>query len=608
MQTHQDARTSPLGKPRVRLALLICVVLAGHGLSVTGGMWLDDHLHWQRLQQAGWNHRDLVDASTLDAATVRVKFWGFREQVLRFYRPIAFALMKVQYSLVRWNPALMHGFNLLWHLAVAYLVGSLAAILLGDAVAGTVASLAFASFAGHVVTTYWIACQTELMVTFFGIGAVLSYARWSGWTAEARSAPGSRGRVIWLVLAGICCAAAMGCRENGIVLPAVLIAGDLLIGRAGRLKRNLPVWLGLAAMVGGYLLLRSAALGGMAWPGRPYLVHPSEPGFVQFAARKLLYYLAGLFMALPVLPGAAMEYFAERTWLLQAGAALSLSAVALAVAIWRRRGLLLGAVWMVLAFLPLLPVAPAAHHLYLPGVGAAVIYAAVLVGLWRIIKRRWRALDRAEPHLGRIAVGTWLTLATAGCVLFGWCYLAAAGAEDQVVEDVLELAEPPRSGDEVFFINLPIMSSWVTPAIETTYVRGRGQRDTGTYRLQGYVLTPSDEALMMVRPTRVTPLDRYTLRLQTDPPGWLAGASGRAFAELCGLDWPLRAGQRIPGPAYDVVVEQTDPANNSVTSLRFEFREPIDKPGRHFYLGSFYRMAYPLHFRWSEPPTVTGPP
>src|SRR5512133_2799602 len=54
-------------RPLVRLGLLIVVVAAAHGFSVTSGLWLDDHLHFQQLQKAGWNFRDLVDASTLDA-------------------------------------------------------------------------------------------------------------------------------------------------------------------------------------------------------------------------------------------------------------------------------------------------------------------------------------------------------------------------------------------------------------------------------------------------------------------------------------------------------------------------------------------------------------
>ena len=43
----------------------------------------------------------------------------------------------------------------------------------------------------------------------------------------------------------------------------------------------------------------------MAWPHRPYVVYPTDPDFVEFASRKVLYYLGGLFMYLPILPGAA---------------------------------------------------------------------------------------------------------------------------------------------------------------------------------------------------------------------------------------------------------------------------------------------------------------
>ena len=170
----------------MRLGLLLAVVAAAHGFSLTSGLWLDDHLHLQQLQKAGWNLRDLVDASTLDAGVKRVRFWGSVEHELRFFRPVAFGLMKAEYTLVGWRPGPMHLFNLLWHVAVASMVGSLVAGLLRDRSAGTVACLLFAAFPDHVITVYWIACQTELMVTFFVLAATLSYARWAGWFDATR--------------------------------------------------------------------------------------------------------------------------------------------------------------------------------------------------------------------------------------------------------------------------------------------------------------------------------------------------------------------------------------------------------------------------------------
>lgn len=57
---------------------------------------------------------------------------------------------------------------------------------------------------------------------------------------------------------------------------------------------------------------------------------------------------------------------------------------------------------------------------------------------------------------------------------------------------------------------------------------------------------------------------------------------------------------------FDVTIETVDGRTGGITSLKFTFHEPIDKPGRHFYFGSAYQVAYPLRFRWTPVPAVTG--
>jgi len=590
-------RSSLLASPVVRLVLVVAAAVSAGALSTRGGMWLDDHIHWQRLKAASWSYREIVDASTLDAATVRVKFWGTKRQVLRFYRPVSFAVMKAEWTLAGWRPFGMHCFSLLWHILVAYLVGMLAARITGDGVIGTVSSIFFAAFPGHMLTVYWIACQTEMMVAALCTASLLSYGRWAGWwDGSTGDAGGNCRRWSWLAVSVLLYMLALGCRENAIVLPAVIFLGDLFCRTVRR--SSLLAWLCFGCAAAVYLLLRFAALGGMPCPGRPYLVRPDDPEFARFAIYKMLYYLSGLFLAIPVLPGTAMRYFAERVPLIYPGALMAVLVMGFAVSFIRRRAALVLPGWMFLAMLPVLPLAPASHHLYMLGIPAAVMQGAFLVGLGRLIRKRFALLGRAEPHLTRAAVAVLFTVMVAGSILYGWCFLAGTAPEHQVVADVLTLAEPPASGDEIFFINLPLTAFWVSPAIETV---------SGLQRLQAYVLTPADRPFIQTARTEITLIDRRTLRLRTEPPGWLVGRAGRDFADLCGLAWPLKPQQRIPGPAYDVVIERLSEAGG-VVSLRFEFHEPIDKPGRHFYLGSFYYMAYPIRFVWEPRPVVVGPP
>lgn len=608
-----------LAQPIVRLLLVVATVAVAHGYSVTSGLWLDDHLHFQQLRQARWNYQDLVDASRLDPpATDRVRFWGTAGQSLRFYRPVAFAVMKAEYTLVGWRPGPMHVLNLAWNVAVAMLVGALATRLLGSALAGTTAAVLFGIFPNNVATVSWIACQTELLVAFFGLLAVLSYGRWSGWfgngkrlEAEAgaegaagvdRPMPGCGGRgaiaaqgpMVLLVFAMLAYAAAMGCRENGLTLAGVMVAGDVLSGR--RWRERIWAWAALAVLAGVYLVLRTSAMEGMALPRPPYVMPLSDPGFASFVIHKFLYYLAGLFISLPVVPSGTAHVVGSTV--LAIGAATTVAVTATAVRT-SRRIVLLGLVWPLLVLLPLLPVFPSPHHLYLPAVGSTILWTAALAGAWRWMARRWPGLQSMPAVPAALTAALLVPVAV---VSFGsaWVFVFSTAAEDEIVAEVLAHDESLRSGDELFFINLPISALWVTPAIEN----GSGGR---LHDLKGAVLTVADEPQIMTRPSRVTAVDRHTLRLEMDPPGWLDGQLGQVWVQVCEVPWPPTPGQRIPGPVFDIVLERIDPGTQSVTSLRIEFKEPIDKPGRHFYFGSPYQMAYPLRFDWSVPGAVVGP-
>ncbi len=584
-----------LARPLVRLGMIALLVAICHGASLTTDLWLDDYLHYQQLQAADWTFSDLVDAATLDAGVDRVRFWGTVENELHFFRPAAFGLMKAEYALVGWRPAGMHVFNLLWHVAVAYLVGSLVASLLREPRAAPIASILFAAMPNHVATVYWIACQTELMVTLFIVLTVLAYGRWAGWFGSIGS-----GRSRHLVLAIAAMAAAFGCRENAIILPGIIVVGDLLTAGRRAPRRCLWAWLLLAGVAGCYLLIRQLALADAALPHRPYLLYPWDPGFAAFAGRKVLYYLAGLFLYVPIVPGSAATYFATQTNLLWIGTGWSVIVLVAALLLWRVRLVLLAPAWILLAFLPILPVTPSPHHLYLPGVGAALLLTALLLGLWRAAHRALPVLDRAEPHLWRVAAGIGTTASVCACLIWGWIFILGISSEKQLVHDVLSQAHSVQPGDELFFINQPLIAGWPAPAIEV----GSGGRLHG---LKSYTLTLADTPLIMSHPSQVVPLDRYQLRLASDPPGWFSGTAGQVFADLSGTTWPFQPGQIIPGPVFDVTIEQTDPDSDGVTSLRLTFHEPIDKPKRHFYFGSPHRIAYPLGFTWQPAPAVTGP-
>lgn len=612
-QPVEAAARSLLTRPLVRLLLVVGMVAAIHGYSVTTGLWLDDHLHIQQLRQAPWSYRGVLEASRLDLlGPDRVLFWGGQTWSLRFYRPLAFAVMKAEYTLIGWRPAWMHVFSLLWNVGVAMLVGSLAARLLASGAAGTIASLLFAIFPNNAATVYWIACQTELMVAFFCLVSVLSYGQWSGWFdrqarrhdgGEERGARGEErqqadhGAIRWLAVALVAYLAAMFCRENAVALPGVLLLGDLLSRRPWR--RRIVSWVILAGLAAIYMVLRQKALGGMSWPQRPYVMYPGDPGFGQFVWRKLLYYLSGLFICLPVVPGGTSEY-AQRTFAFEIGAAVTVAVTFLSVWLTRRRLILLGLAWPAIMLLPLLPLFPSPHHLYLSGVGSIILWTAVLVGGWKWAAGRWQWLQSRGTYLAPLAMVILLVPVAGLSFISGWVYANSTAAEDEVVEEVLK--DPTvHSGDQLLFINLPLAAPWITWAIENGS-HGR------LHDLTAAILTVADKPAIMTQSSTVTPIDRHTLLLRMDSPGWLYGGVGELFTRTSGVDWPVHQGQQVPGPIFDVTIEKVHPQTGGATELRFDFHEPLDKPGRHFYFGSPCQMAYPLHFRWTDPPVVIGPP
>src|SRR3972149_3325087 len=160
---------------------VLVFVVIGHIWSIDSGLYLDDHAHFQSLQRGDWSLKTAVESSWLGIVGEGFDLWGRQEDGLRFFRPIAFWIMKAEYTVARWEPMGMHGFVLGWHLACSLLVGALAMRCFGRREWATVAACLHAIHPGHTTTVYWVACQTELITTCLLLIGVLAYARHAGW-------------------------------------------------------------------------------------------------------------------------------------------------------------------------------------------------------------------------------------------------------------------------------------------------------------------------------------------------------------------------------------------------------------------------------------------
>ncbi len=192
-----ERRLDGFSLPLAGLILAMFVGL-GHGLSVRTGLYLDDYAHYEHLQDGDWSYRSAVDAARLGIVGEVLDLWGRQEAGLRFYRPVAFWIMRAEYTLVHWRPFAMHLFSLAWHFGCCALIGVIVAKFLGRRFWGLVAACLMAIHPGQASTVQWIACQTELMTTFFLLTGVLAYAKhacwpvpWCGINRQVRS----RGRI-----------------------------------------------------------------------------------------------------------------------------------------------------------------------------------------------------------------------------------------------------------------------------------------------------------------------------------------------------------------------------------------------------------------------------
>lgn len=592
-------------------ACLAALIAALHGRSVSYGLFMDDYAHYRQLRAADWSLRGLTDACRLELVGGVLESWFLPECTLRFFRPVAFGLMKLAYAVCGWRAGGMHVASLLWHLTAATLLYALLRRLGVGAPPAWAAAALFAIHPGHVATVQWIAAQSELMVTTFALAAALAFEDIAGGAdapvrpervgppaanlGATRSVPtsGDRtsspppasfrrrpGRRAWIgaAVVGACFALALGCRENAIVLPAVLAA---VVGvRAGAWRRSAPVLGLMLLLAGGYAALRHAWLGGTALPPRPYVVPPTDADFLPYVAGKLCYYLLAEFALIPCVPIGGLHYLRAHPWLFYGSAAAVAGALLWSARLPRNTAGRWGAAWLILCLGPVLPAFESPHHLYLPGVGWALI-AGGLLDAWL---RGGRNAGGAR-RLRAAAAACTLTIAAVAFATLTWFYgLAfdtARRVEQRVVDEVLSAPVPVRDGDTLYFANLPLIAHYVGPAVE---------HHGGRSRLRAVVLTWAPRVLGMATPAELTRQDDSTYELRIEGDRYFAGPIGRLVAEAAGGARPFD-----PGPVSyknGLQVKRMEGDDDGIRALRFRFDPPPGSPGVHLFFGSRVRWAY----------------
>ena len=228
-------------------------------------------------------------------------------------------------------------------------------------------------------------------------------------------------------------------------------------------------------------------------------------------------------------------------------------------------------IWVVVAFLPVVPVFILPHFAYLSVVAYAVMLAVLLSRL-----RGWT----------QVVVGALVfTFAIAPLCAYRLAWRGIVRCEQMVYQDMVDSERPARPGSTVFLINWPLIGMNAPSAARYAW---------GTPDLEGYVLTFSPQTLRMAQPGSVEVLNDHELLVSVQGPGYFSGSTGKLVLDLTRAGAALQPQTVVHGDAFDACVVQADPAG--ATRIRFTFPKPLDSDEYRFYVSSPTEPAQRLQF------------
>ena len=547
--------------------LLAAAVLAGHGGALWDGARHDDHLHRHNLRHMGWSWHDLIESTTFDFPGRQLHFWWQDEPVQwRYPRPVTMLLLKTEFTLTGGNKMAMHAFSLLWHWLCALLVFKLARWALASTRWGLLAAVFFVLGANTALTASWTAAHNVLISTSLLLGAVWAYRRAS--FDERREPATLRGSC--LALCGVLWFLGLFSREAVIILPGLTAGLDWCFGGWQHVRRRWW-WHALLLVIGlGFTFWRLKIFPTGPFPGG-YLLAGTSWSFALWTVAKLFQTLALTMLNLPLyVPLDYVEGWVRPLVIFQ----IVLSAITLlGLLVYARlssdvRGRWFWPLWLAITVTPVIPIASMPHFAYLPSIGCAIGLATVLARL----RRRWLT----------VAALVWAALFLQGQRVM---VRSMFRAEQLTYRDILETTPPPPPGSTLYFVNMPLTTSFAAYALREAW---------DVDNIEAHALTLAPEGQRVTRPTDVRRQGSRELMVGTPAPGFFSSHLERWFLRLTGIVAPFEPGRVVPGAQFDTtILEATD---GGVTKLKFMFHEALDQEGCYVYVTTADRPAYRLRF------------
>ncbi|MBN1405786.1 MAG: tetratricopeptide repeat protein [Candidatus Omnitrophica bacterium] len=287
-----------------------------------------------------------------------------------FYRPIVIFTYLVNYKIGKLNVVGYHLFNVIFHIVAAFLVYKILVLLFNSKPLAFLTAMFFVAHPIQTETVCYISNRGDIMVLICMLAGFYSYVRFS-----------NEKRLRFYALTIVCCALALLTKENGIILPLILLLYNYSFARKIKAVLFLPIILiPLAYIALRLFVLKSVPLNVASMSSAVARV----PGvFAAIAGyTRILFFPFNLHMEY----GNSLFALSDKSVI----AGLAISSLLLITAFARRkrdRVLLFSAIWFFVTLLPVSNIYPLAfymaeHYMYVPSIGFFLILSSVITQLY----------------------------------------------------------------------------------------------------------------------------------------------------------------------------------------------------------------------------------
>ncbi len=463
IETELDgAPATRFATPATLILLLIAVALV-HIPTLFNPFFIDDYVYIETVKNLDVPKLiDIFTTSTMGEEAAGV--WWTPEGVLPFYRPIGEMIFALDYAIWGLRPVGYHLTNLLLHLLCTVLVWRLARRLFEMEGWAIVVAIVFALHPIHNEAVAWISGRFDLLAAVCALASTLAYLNarrstiaWKRWGALS---------LAWFVVG-------LGCKETALVLPAVLVAVELLgprpVSEARPKGRLIAIGAGFAVVGGLYLVMRFVMFGGLGSLPPPYGVDWSQPiEATRIAMWNLLQYLIDYVLFVQVDAFYMAPFWLAHPVLLTACGAFVIAVIAATVWLARTmRALGVGVAWSVLFTAPALMAMPGERNVYLASVGMALMAGAGACAL----ADRWGHRRSAMIWFRRASAG--LLVFWIGLTQVEWAVMGVlSGAGEKVFLDLEAALPDPPLDARIYVVNqCPLNAVGFDQALRLRYNR-----------------------------------------------------------------------------------------------------------------------------------------